>query len=268
MNKIIIISSAIVGVLILGVVGYFIFGNILKTTSPVGTVTVPTGTSTPISQGTGPIASLSDNQVLAYSVQGGEVMALEISGEVVKIINGNTNALSSSKLDNAMAASFSFDGKKVLVKYGTAQTSFFTVFDRDTLLWTGLGGEGLRAADWSPGTHEIAYLEKTGSGSKIGILNTDKLQDSKKPELGFAKTVIGSINELDSDIIWLSQNEILISSKPARYIPSTILKYKIKEKTFEPIVLGVLGATVHWDKSLENGSGLGLEYSFSGNKDN
>lgn len=254
----------IAGALVLGAAGYFIFSSVLKTTSPVETVSTPSSASSSVSQNTGPISVLSANQILAYSVQGGEVDAIQTTGEVVRIINGKTDTLSPSKLNNIFAASFSFDGKKVLVKYGTMQKPFFTVFDKSTLLWTGLGGQSITSADWSPtSTNEIAYLEKTDSGSRIGILNTDKLQDAKKPELGFAKTAIGSINELDSDITWLSKNEILISSKPARYVPSTILKYKVKEKTFTPVIMGTLGASVRWDKV----SGLGLEYSFSNNKD-
>lgn len=261
--KLIIISALVIGVILLGVAGYFIYGSIFTKISPAGTVTTPPAVSSPTSPGAGPIASLGDSQVLSYSVWGDEIVAVQTTGEVIQITNGQANTISSSKLNNAMAASFSFDGKKILIKYGTFQKTFFTVFDRATSLWTGLAGADIHAADWSPDTHEIVYLEKTGSGNRIGILNTDKLQDPKKPDLGFAKTAVGNINELDSNITWLSKNEILISSKPARYVSSTILKYKIKEKTFSLIVGDALGATVHWDKS----SGLGLEYSFLNNKD-
>ena len=241
---------------------FFFFGPTKNPPPPVIFVFPPPAASSTVSSNQGLITALSDAVILTYFVQSDGIIALKSTGEVVKINNSKTDILSSAKLVAIISASFSSDGKKILAKFGTQKEQFFSVLDLETKLWTGLGKEKLQSVDWSPATHEIAYLEKGPSGSNIGVFNTDKLQDAKKPELGFAKTTLDRINELDSNITWLTKNEIIIYPKPAKYVPSTILKYNIKEKTFAPVLSNVPGATVNWDKK----TGVGIEYSFSNNK--
>lgn len=259
MKKILIIGGSVIGIILLGVVGYYAALLLLKKnpTTGSGDSSAPTGAET--SESSGPVTLLSDASILAYFVEGDAVVALQSTGEVIEIKNGKILILSSAKLASLISASFSADGKKILAKFGTLNDYRYTMFDRQVGAWAGIGNDKIVTADWSQSTHEIVYLEKVSNGSNIVVLDTDKFKDPKKPELGLIKTIVGSLNELDSNILWLNSNEILISPKPARYVPSTILKYRIKEKSFVPVVINVLGATFNWDKP----SGLGLGYFFT-----
>lgn len=265
MKKIIIISDWVVGLLIIGVAGYYIWNlwgslnGVLPPTSPIASTTPTIAPDV----STKPIKAVSESQVLTYNLQADKITIAKTDGTIVTIAVGKEYIISSSPMLSLMNAKFSSDNKKILAEFGTRNTSEFSMFDFGTLIWTELGPR-IMAADWSPATHEIAYLEKLPLGSNLGIINTNKFQNDKKPELGFAKTVLGVINELDSNITWLSKNEIILSPKPTRAVPSTLLKYKIKEKTFSTIVNNALGAVIGWDKY----SGLGVEFSVVNNKDN
>jgi hypothetical protein len=259
MKKTLIIGGSVIGIILLGVVGYFAASLLLKKNPGTGANNTSPSAGVETSENSGPITSVGDASILAYFVESDGVVALQTTGEVVETKNNKTTALSSAKLSSLIGASFSADGKKILAKFGTLRDYHYTMFDRQVGSWAGISNDKIVAADWSPSTHEIVYLEKVSNGSNIVILDTDKLKDPKKPELGLLKTVVGSLNELDSNVLWLNSDEILISPKPARYVPSTILKYNLKEKIFTAIVSNVLGAAFNWDRP----SGLGLGYFFT-----
>ncbi len=82
---------------------------------------------------------LSSDPVLDYFINPQNIItALEPDGKVITISNGQSTTISSTTISSIISASFSFDGKKILVSYGGPTNPQSAVFSAAANTWTTL----------------------------------------------------------------------------------------------------------------------------------
>lgn len=244
MRTILGIIIGIIGLIAVGAAAYYVWQYISEVIISPPQPIPPPSVQTPAER-------LSEATLKNYFVQGDKVVGIQTDGLVVEIQNKKAAVINTSKIDNLNDASFSYDGKKILAKFGTWRNPLFSIFDKDSNQWTAFSNINIISAAWSPDTQEIAYVEEIDGKTNLGILNAGDPKLSRK--------TLATISQIDSEVFWLNKNEILINSKPSQFVNGYILKYKIKERQFEPIVYEEAGVMVNWDA--EKNRGLKLYYA-------
>ena len=99
--------------------------------SNIGTLGLPStiGSSTPAASANGQVTVqnfgvLSQNPVLDYFIDTrNNIIAIEPTGAVITISNGQSATINSSTVAGIISANFSYDGKKIVVSYGDVFTT-------------------------------------------------------------------------------------------------------------------------------------------------
>jgi hypothetical protein len=200
---------------------------------------------------------LSNSPVLDYFVDPqNNITAIQPNGQVVTVANGQASIVNSSSIDDIISASFSYDGKKILVTYGDPTSPQATLFNAATQTWT-LLSERMQSPQWSPDNYQIAYLSSGAAGSgkvSLSMINAASLNS------GVATLL--TLNANDMNLAWVSKNQFVLSDKPSAYNAGSIWLFNSTTGALTPLVYEEDGAEAIWNNGT---SSLGLVFSDSSN---
>jgi hypothetical protein len=298
MKRYIYIIIGIVVVAVIAIVAIFIIKNNSAGTATGGTGTLPgssgslpsSGTQTGSSGGTGtgttpggttggttpsstastgaPQATLksfgvlSSDPILDYFVDAqNNITGIEPNGSVVSIANGQSTTIGSSTINGIISASFSADGKKILVSFGNPTDPQGTIFDLATQKWTVLP-QGLQSPRWSTvsGNYQIAYLAPGDGTEALSIINAANLKS------GVATVFTFHANDLT--LQWLSQNQFTLSEKPTMSAGGSIWLYNSKTATIGSLIYETAGAEGLWSSDPKQPYGIVFSDGASGQNPN
>jgi hypothetical protein len=216
----------------------------------------PTPSGTPSVTGAGgqmtlqSFGVLSQSPVLDYFVNAqNTITAIEPTGEVIAITNGNTSIINSSTISDVISSNFSYDGEKILVNYGDPSNPQSGIYNLATNAWTALP-QGMMSPQWSPaGNYQIAYLVTTNSG-KLALATIDAANLKASP------VVLLTLNAQDLTLQWPMKNEFILSDKPSAENLGSVLSFNSLTGALDPILYQVSGGESNWSHSAAFPSGL------------
>jgi hypothetical protein len=213
--------------------------QVATTTTQSGTGTSSTTPAFSASSSTS-FGIVSNDPALDYFVDSqNNTTIVEPNGVIETISNGQATALSSSPIANIVGASFSYDGKKILVSFGSANQPQTSIFDITTKSWTPLAGTLLGPA-WSPASYQIAYLTaNTGNGTE-SILMQNAASTSTRP------TTLATVAMNDMTLQWVNKGTLLLADKPSVYTVGSAWFFNTTNKTLTPEVLEYPGMESLW----------------------
>ncbi|HUC01413.1 MAG TPA: hypothetical protein VMA75_00715 [Candidatus Paceibacterota bacterium] len=183
---------------------------------------------------------LSSDSVLDYFVAPNNVItAIEPTGEIISIVNGQSMTVSTSTISDIISASFSYDGKKIMVSYGDPTDPQAGVFDVSSSVWT-LLPQGIQSPQWSPGgNYQIAYFVTTASG-KLALATIDASNIKK------GATTLLTLNANDLSLQWPTVNEFVFADKPSYESDGSIWTFNRQAGTLAPLIYEEAGAEGIW----------------------
>ncbi len=196
---------------------------------------------------------VSDGPVLDYFVNNANVVTVvRPDGTIESISNGATSSLSAATISNIITASFSYDGKKILVSSLVGTTTQTSVFDIASQKWTTLP-DNMENPVWSPTNDEVAYLATDGYGSET----LDTINAAAANPRPVTLTTLAMENML---LQWPMANTLIVSDRPSAFIADSIWKFNIPSRTLSSVVFEKLGTESSW-----NASGSALIFFAGGN---
>lgn len=202
---------------------------------PASSSTTPNGQSSIKSFGI-----LSNSPVLDYFVDAqNDITAVQPNGSIITISNGQSSVINSSTINNIISASFSFDGKKILVSFGNPTNPQAAIFDIKSQIWTALHN-GLFSPQWSPASgYQIAYLENAGVGKlSLSMINAGNLKS------GIATLL--TLHANDMDLQWPTKNQFILSDKPSINNNGSIWSFNSQTNSLVPIAVEEAGVESIW----------------------
>lgn len=183
---------------------------------------------------------LSSDPVLDYFIDPqNNITAIEPTGAVVAISNGQSTTVNSSTINNLISTSFSYDGEKIVVSYGDPSDPQAALFNVATNVWTALP-QGMLSPQWSPiNNYEIAYLASPSAGKLV-------LATMNAANLKATPSVLLSLNANDLALQWPTQNEFILSDKPTSENAGSVWTFNAQAGTLIPLVYEVPGAEGIW----------------------
>ncbi len=218
----------------------------------VGSITAPVNQVSDISdlsaekQRFGVVAQ---NPTVDYFIDSENTVTLvQPDGKIAKIERGESSFISSSEINDVQGASFSHDGKKILVTFGDRLNIQASVFDIKNKSWNPLPA-GSRSPGWSPIDYRIVYFsQKNGRGS----LSTVDMAKEKSSPVDIMK-----LNALDMRLDWVERNRILVSDKSNALFFGFVTSLNLSNKSISPVLERESGIESAWSPAL----GLGLMLS-------
>ncbi len=211
--------------------------------------TGPGGTSASAGTGVQAFGMLSNDPVLDYFVGAGNtITAIEPTGEIVSIAGGQSTTINSSTINDIISASFSYDGRKILVSFGDPANPQSSVFDIISETWTALP-QGLQSPRWSSSSYQIAYFSTTAGGKlALSILNAANLKTAPSTLLTLAAS--------DLDLQWVSKNQFVLSDKPTSYDNGSIWLFNAQTNALSALVYEAPGLEGLWSNNTSTPYGL------------
>jgi hypothetical protein len=186
---------------------------------------------------------LSQSPVLNYFVDAkNNITAIEPTGAVITIINGQTAPVNSSTIAGIISASFSYDGKKIVVSYGNPSNPQTGIYNVATNAWTALPQE-LLSPRWSPvNNYQIAYLAAPSAGKlALTTINAANLKT--------APTILLTLNANDLTLEWPTASEFILSDKPTSQDAGSVWAYNSSAGILNPLIYEVPGAEGIWSRN-------------------
>jgi hypothetical protein len=183
---------------------------------------------------------LSQSPILDYFIDAkNDITAIQPSGAVIAIANGQTTTVSSSTIDGIISASFSYDGKKVLVSFGDPSNPQMDVFDVAANTWMTFP-KGIFSPQWSPvNNYQIAYLAVPSAGRlALATINAANIK--------IAPTTLLTLNANDLTLQWPTASEFILSDKPTSQNAGSVWVYNSSAGTLNPLIYEVPGAEGIW----------------------
>lgn len=183
---------------------------------------------------------LSQSPVLAYFVDvQNNITAIQPTGAIITIKNGQTATVNSSTIASIVSASFSYDGKKIVVSYGGPSDPQVGVYDTTKNAWTALP-QGMFSPQWSPiNNYQIAYLAVSGAG-KLALATINAANLKAGP------TTLLTLNANDLTLQWPTASEFILSDKPTSQNAGSVWAYNLSAGTLNPLIYEVPGAEGIW----------------------
>ena len=246
-----IIASVVV---ILGVGGYYLRSSQESAPAPVKKTDALPATQTPATQNAStqnqPVGAIggsklnlvSQNLALDYFVdKGSNVFILQPDSQVMRASAGKTELLSATSITGITSASFSFDGKKILVSASDSLLGNRAhIFDVEKKTWSLFPGAVSRLA-WSPNSHQLAYTSTNGGVTAVYTVDTD---NSRAKQVEVIK-----IHTEDAIIDWPYSPTIFLSEAPNSGWASSLWSLNISQKTLSPLILDRPGLETTWSSS-------------------
>jgi hypothetical protein len=188
------------------------------------------------------------------------IIAIEPTGQVISITNGQSTTINTSTINNLISASFSYDGKRILVSYGDPTNPQAGIFNVSSSMWTSLP-QGMLSPQWSPAkNYQIAYLVTTGNGKlALASINAANLKTSP--------TTLLTLNADDLTLQWPTQNEFILSDKPTSQSAGSIWGFDSQAGTLMPLVYETPGAEGIWSHNAAIPYGL-VSFTTPANQNN
>jgi hypothetical protein len=205
--------------------------------SPVAT---STGTSANAQTAVQNFGVLSQSPVFDYFIDvKNNITAIQPTGAIITIANGQTKTLSSSTIDGIISASFSYDGKKIVVSYGDPMNPQAGIYDVATNAWTALQ-QGILSPQWSPiNNYQVAYLAVPSAGKLA-------LKTMNAAILKVAPTTILTLNANDLTLQWPTASEFILSDKPTSQNAGSVWAFNPTTITLNPLIYEVPGVEAIW----------------------
>lgn len=217
------------------------------TTSTVGALGLsPTASGTTTGAGTSGQVTvqnfgvLSSYPVLDYFDNTQNIItAIEPTGAIISIVSGQTTIVNSSTINDIISASFSYDGKKIVVSYGDPANPQAGIFDVATNAWAALP-QGMFSPQWSPiNNYQIAYLVVPSAGKlSLATINAANLKT--------APSTLLTLNANDLVLQWPTANTFILSDKPSSDNAASVWAFNTSAGTLTPVIYEVSGAEGIW----------------------
>jgi len=222
---------------------------------PNGEFTIQTSTGPLGPEGEGAVGPLyspgsrfgviSNTPVLNYYIdRNGAVTIVAPDGKIVRVARGEETTLNEPLGSAVVAASFSWNGEKILINTRGGEKPGFRVFDTKTKTLTLLDSK-ISSASWSPNDNNIAYIIKRNDVGAIEIINLDA-GDGAKP-----KQII-TLRIEDVELLWADTSKLLLTSKPSAYAEGGVWAVDLNKKTITRLTAG-FGLTVLWNRHFDRG---------------
>jgi hypothetical protein len=215
------------------------------TASTVGALGLASITGSSTSGSAGKVAVqnfgvLSSDPVLDYFVDAhNNIIAIEPTGQIISISNGQTTTINSSTINDIISASFSYDGKKIVVSYGNPSSPTTEIFDASTTAWTQVS-QTMFSPQWSPANNYLlAYLASPSNG--VLTLATVNAASPKQ-----APVALLTLNANDLALQWATANEFILSDKPTYQNAGSVWDFNSTAGTLTPLIYEVSGAEGIW----------------------
>ena len=174
----------------------------------------------------------------------GGVLLVSKNGTIVSVSpSGDRKELNSSGIENALEATFSTDGKKILLTYGKNTTPQFSVYDVASSTWQPLLAD--TAASLRPKTHEVVYLYEKSGVKNLFLWNLDKPKSTPQQ--------ISSLQIEDPILSWKDKDTLLIQQRPSAYTKDTLLSFNLSKKIVTPIIQDKYALNSIWNEAGSSG---------------
>ncbi len=195
---------------------------------------------------------VADGPVLDYFVDAqNNITAIKPDGTVILVSGGTSSTLSTTAINDIITASFSYDGKKILVSSGDPNAPQTNIFDVAAKTWSS-APQGLQSPRWSPSNYQIAYLSQSASG--MLSLSTIDASNLKK-----APSTLLSLHATDLSLQWISKTQFVLSDKPSAENNGSVLFFDSQKNTVTPVVYENAGTESIWGVNATNTLGLVFE---------
>jgi hypothetical protein len=167
------------------------------------------------------------------------ITAIQPTGEIITIANGQVATVNTSTVVGTISASFSYDGKKIVVSYGDPSDPQTGIYNVATNAWTVLP-QGMLSPQWAPiNNYQIAYLAVPSAGKlALATINAASLKT--------APTTLLTLNANDLTLQWPTANEFILSDKPTSQNADSVWVYNSSAGTLNPLIYEVSGAEGIW----------------------
>lgn len=230
---------------------------------PAGTLPLPsgpitgTGTATGTAAGAeGPPAAPTAPEATLTRVLEGETMSFFVgkNGEVTRVAPDGTIAVvpsggepatvNATPIAGIRRASFSPDGKNILVSFGDAAARETSVFTVEAKSWTPLA-TGLENPSWGTEGYSIVYARDDKGKMRLFALDLKKPKSPGRELLSlFAQEFVPK---------WILPDTILLEERPSAYAKSSLWRFDLKKRTLSPVLLDRRGLEVMWNASGTDG---------------
>ncbi|MBI3638236.1 hypothetical protein HY227_00640 [Candidatus Wolfebacteria bacterium] len=166
-----------------------------------------------------------------------DVFYMNEAGQIIKIGANNEEIISEKTFDDIQLVKTSRNGKFILIKYGSINNPDFSIFNIETKVWQKLSN--VSAADFSPDSKKIAYLENSNNSAKSNLALKDLTGANPKSQR------VLSLYQKDFDLIWNNPEKIFLEPKPSSEYEGQIWAVGVKNKTMSQISSG-LGLMAKW----------------------
>ena len=224
------------------------------------TVQLPkaTGSTQGAGQATGPIENLRiavNVPTIDYFVDAkNSATFVQPDGQILKIGNSGPEVLSASIVKNVVRASFSLDGKKVLVVMKESSGDQASVFDTERKTWRPLP-QNANGPVWSPNNYLIAYFSNVSGGSVLSLLDMANFASQPK--------VLLPLHQEDMTLNWVAPDQILVADKTSALWNSFLWSLDLVKKIISPVIQDRPGLETVWSSS---SAPFGLMFSASQNQ--
>ena len=182
---------------------------------------------------------VSDQQVFDYFInQSSDVFYITSLGHIFKVNENKDELISDKNIENLIDVKADKNGARIIVKYGNSNSPKIDVFDIENKVWQLIGNGSVSAADFSPDSLKIIYVEKKNNG--VSDLITKDL-NLIKPKT----TKIMSLSYLPFDLQWVNSDSILLISAPSAGYVGEIWQLDLKTKAIK-IFANSFGLMLKW----------------------
>ncbi|MDR3582021.1 MAG: hypothetical protein P4L67_01975 [Candidatus Pacebacteria bacterium] len=193
---------------------------------------------------------VADGPVLDYFVDAqNTITAIKPDGTVISIAAGKTTTISSTTtINNIITASFSYDGKKVLVSSGDPANPQANIFTVATAAWVS-APQGMQSPKWSPSNYQIAYLAQSTSGMlSLATIDASNLKKASVP--------LFSLHATDLTLQWIGKTQFMLSDKPTMNAKESAWLYDSQKGTLTPMAYEAAGLESTWGATASGTLGL------------
>jgi hypothetical protein len=187
--------------------------------------------------------------VLAYAPSAdGSVVVVQSDGKILRTTSSATVSLSNTAIADVVNASFSPDGKKALVVFGTPGSLKASVFDTGTLSWQALTGLSDQSS-WGPQGYNIVWTSHDGAGRTIVLITAIGTKTA-------TTQTVATLPVTDLAVAWQNAGTLIVYDKPSAYAEGSAWTIDIKTKTVVPLVRETQGLDLAWDAIRNQGIAL------------
>lgn len=197
--------------------------------------------SSTTSEGQAAAVSPTDTGIFAFTVlPDGSLFYVRRDGQIVRKNSSSSTLVSTLKIADILGASFSFDGRRTLIKSGSADNPRWSVFDIQKNSWRQLSLDA-RDAYWSPADYRIAYFARKTNTALLSTL--DLGADSSR-----AKTLL-TLNGEDLDLNWAASDTIFLGERGSASVSGKLWRYDFKSGGLTLVRDNIFGARLMWGHS-------------------